>query len=173
MVTESMAQLSSPKEELDVWNVPEDRSGHNSLPCGSLQHPTRPSAQGVLPGSAGSQLLHPPPCLAPRCGEVSLLGGRVVTSVIQPSQLRGSCASPSRLPQPCGQLPRDHLRVRAPPWRPAVRGFPVSRGRVTSGTIPFSQALLGHTPDTRDGRAPRCGEAAHTPLFCRLETAYV
>lgn len=80
---------------------------------------------------------------------------------------------PRGLPQPCGQLPRDRLRIRAPPWRPAVRGFPVSRGRVTSGTIPFSQALLGHTPDTRDGRAPRCGEAAHTPLFCRLETAYV
>lgn len=79
MVTESMSQLSSPKEKLDVWDAPEDRSGHNSLPCGSLQHPTRHFGQGVLPISASSQLLHPPPSLAPWCSEVSLFGGHVVT----------------------------------------------------------------------------------------------
>lgn len=50
-------------------------------------------AQGVLPGSAGSQLLHPPPCLAPRCGEVSLLGGRVVTSVAARVRLPRVCRS--------------------------------------------------------------------------------
>lgn len=79
MVTESMAQLSSPKEKLDVWNVPEDGSGHNSLPRGSLQHPTRHLGQEVLPISASSQPFHLPPSLALRCGEVSLLSGHVVT----------------------------------------------------------------------------------------------
>lgn len=79
MVTESMAQLSSPKEKLDGWNAPEDRSGHNSLPRGNLQRLTCHFGQGVLPISASSQLLHLPPSLAPRCGRVSLLGGHVVT----------------------------------------------------------------------------------------------